>query len=82
MIRLALACTLLSGSLLLASPSPADHFGPVSTADQARAEIYDRIMTMVLLGKVRYVLGTATDRGKEFAYRSYEKHYRELNVAC
>lgn len=74
MIRFALACTLLSGSLLLASPSPADHFGPVSTADQARAEIYDRIMTMVLLGKVRYVLGTATDRGKEFAYRSYEKH--------
>ncbi len=47
MIRFALACSLLSGSLLLASPSAADHFGPVSTADQARAEIYDRIMTSI-----------------------------------
>ena len=45
MIRFALACILLGGSLLLASPSAADHFGPVTTKDQARAEIYDRIMT-------------------------------------
>ncbi len=74
MIRFVLACALLSGSLLLASPSAADHWGPVTTADQARFEIYDRIMTMVSFGKVKHVLGGATDRGKELAYRSYEEN--------
>ncbi len=74
MIRFALACTLLGGNLLLANPSAADHFGPLTTKDQASAEIYDRILTMVLLSKVRYSLGDGADEGKDYAYRSWEEH--------
>ncbi len=45
MIRFALACSLLSGSLFIANPSAADHLGPLTSPDDAREEIYNRIMT-------------------------------------
>lgn len=52
MIRFALAWTLLCGSLLLASPSAADHFGPLTSPEDAREEIYNRIMTSTSFGKL------------------------------